>query len=272
MTVKKWPALFLIAAALFGAGAWLLSREVLPPPPPETTGAAEDPAQKQAREEEAARMEQQARFSSLLTAAQRAWRTDDDPQRAERLLQEALAEARSDEQRFAAAEWRAELFDGRDDKRQHAAGRAMRAAAHGPRQQAAAFHVMGRASEKTGDYRAALTDYETAANHYREAGLPEMAWLDYAAAARIAFDKLHSGDRANPLWKKAWQTVEASGLNKQSKADAFYSLCLDQAGFAASRKEYEEELRWHREAARWQPSHSADVGALEDAYRRQRKL
>ena len=271
----KWPALLLAAAGLGGAAVWRLTR---PPVSPSGTPVAAGPAwaaKDTATPPEAPASPPEApasAFADRLTAAKESWKNGRDPVRAERLLQEALALARTDEQRFAACEWRAELFDGRDNARQHAAGQAMRAAAHGPRQQAAAFHVMGRASEKTGDYRAAIAEYETAAGHYRSAGQPDMARLDFAAAARLAVEHLHDSPRGNDLWRRAWQAAESAATDGPERAAAFYDLCLDQAAFAAGRKEYAEELRWHREAARWQPSHEACAAALEAAYRRQRKL
>ena len=268
----KWLIL-LLAVTILGTAAAIWRPAPRETPPPSATTTANGTDKTSAPDNESpAQAESAARFAARLAEAKHAWQTDNDPVKAERLLQEALTMAHTDEQRFAAFAWRAELFDGRDNARQLAAGRAMRAIAHTPREQAAAGHIIARASEKMGDYRAAVTEYETAAGQYQKSGQPDMARLNYAAAARLAMDKLHNGERGNALWKNAWQAVESAGMSDTDRAAAFYDLCLDQASFAAARKEYVEELRWHREAARWQPSHAASVTALEEAYRRQRKL
>ena len=211
------------------------------------------------------------RYDELIAEGQRK-RDDGDTSGALDALSQALAVAKTNSQKYEAFALRAEALDGNDDERQKKAGNMMYSLAQGDREMAGAYHVIARAEEKLGEYMNAMRDYQKAGELYKSAGMDEMAWLDLAAASRVAEDGAKSHQSAARLWEEAWQMVDEGDMSEEKKNKAYYELCLDRASMAEHAKKWREQLKWHREAARYDPRHEEAADALEAALKRQRKI
>lgn len=227
---------------------------------------------KERRENEAKNeSERDERYDELIAEGQRK-RDDGDTSGALDALSQALAVAKTNSQKYEAFALRAEALDGNDDERQKKAGNMMYSLAQGDREMAGAYHVIARAEEKLGEYMNAMRDYQKAGELYKSAGMDEMAWLDLAAASRVAEDGAKSHQSAARLWEEAWQMVDEGDMSEEKKNKAYYELCLDRASMAEHAKKWREQLKWHREAARYDPRHEEAADALEAALKRQRKI
>ncbi|MBQ9364285.1 MAG: hypothetical protein IJT82_00795 [Schwartzia sp.] len=269
-------SIFIVLMLLALGGGAVLAIVMRPPSAPKPQlSRSEQMARDSARVREAearAEREREAKFQSLIEDGKKKFYDGHDANGALDILSDAVSLATNDAQKYEAFSWRAEVLDGLDDARQKSAGEMMRSLAHGDREMAGAYHVIARAEERIGEYRAAVSDYQRASGYYVRAAMDEMAWLDLAQAARVAADGARERAKAEKLWDEAWRVASQSRMTPEKRDAALYQLCLDRADMAANAKKWSDELKWHREAAKYDKSHIKAADALEESLRVQRKI